>query len=175
MHLDQAPKQARDAQITRMMEAYGESLLRMCFLLLQDGEQARDAVQETFLKAYRRWDSFRGESGELTWLTRIAINTCKDMRRTSWFRWVNRKVSLDDLPEQAYVQRYQDNEVLQAVTALPEKYRTAVLLYYYQGMTQDEIAQTLGIPVSTVKTRLKRAKDRLRDSLKGWVPDEQFL
>ena len=85
------------------------------------------------------------------------------------------KSFLDDLPEQAYVQRYQDNEVLQAVTALPEKYRTAVLLYYYQGMTQDEIAQTLGIPVSTVKTRLKRAKDRLRDSLKGWVPDEQFL
>ena len=175
MHLDQAPEQARDSHITRMMEAYGGSLLRMCFLLLQDGDQARDAVQETFLKAYQKWESFRGESEELTWLTRIAINTCKDMRRTAWFKWVDRKVNLDDFPEQGYLQRFRDNTLLQAVTALPDKYRTVVLLYYYQDMTQEQIAQTLGIPVSTVKSRLKRAKDRLREHLKGWVPDEQFL
>lgn len=175
MHLDQAPDQARAAQISRVMEAHGGSLLRMCFLLLQDGEQARDAVQETFLKAYRRWDSFRGESEELTWLTRIAINTCKDMRRTAWFKWVDRKISLDDLPEQGYLQRFRDDTLLQTVTALPEKYRTAILLYYFHEMTQEQIGKALGIPVSTVKSRLKRGKDQLRESLKGWEPDEQFL
>ena len=57
----------------------------MCYAMLRDAEQAKDAVQETFVKAYRAMDDWRGACSEKTWLTRIAVNTCRDMRRSAWF------------------------------------------------------------------------------------------
>lgn len=67
--------------LNRLVERYQTDLLRMCYLNLRDAELARDAVQETFLKAYRSMEHFRGDCQEKTWLMRIAINTCRDMRR----------------------------------------------------------------------------------------------
>ncbi|NLG57243.1 MAG: sigma-70 family RNA polymerase sigma factor [Clostridiales bacterium] len=168
MRFSQAPGETAETQMEALMASYGDSLLRLCFLYLQDQEMARDAVQETFLKAYKKWDSFKGESSVLTWLSRIAINTCRDMRKTAWFRLFDRRVALEDLPEPGYIQAFRDDTVLKTVSNLPEKYRVVILLYYYQELTQGEIAQALGLPVATVKTRLKRAKDQLRTQLKGW-------
>jgi len=169
MRFSQAPGETAETQMEALMASYGDSLLRLCFLYLQDQEMARDAVQETFLKAYKKWDSFKGESSVLTWLSRIAINTCRDMRKTAWFRLFDRRVALEDLPEPGYIQAFRDDTVLKTVSNLPEKYRVVILLYYYQELTQGEIAQVLGLPVATVKTRLKRAKDQLRTQLKGWL------
>ncbi len=172
MPLSQAPGEAEE-RMDSLMAAHGDALLRMCYLYLQDEEMARDAVQETFLKAYRKWNSFRGESRALTWLTRIAINTCRDMRKTTWFKLFDRRVALESLPEPAYIQRFRDDTVLQTVAALPEKYRVVILLYYYQELTQDEIAKALGLPLPTVKTRLLRAKAQLRTQLKGWFEEDE--
>jgi RNA polymerase sigma-70 factor (ECF subfamily) len=160
--------ESRDLLFERMMSLHGDALLRMCFLQLQDGELARDAVQETFLKAYRKWDSFRGQSSELTWLTRIAINTCRDMRKTAWFRHLQKNVNLEDVPEPGYVQAFRDDTVLQAIAGLPEKYRLSILLYYYQELSQEEVALALRVPLNTVKTWLRRAKELLRTQLEGW-------
>jgi RNA polymerase sigma-70 factor (ECF subfamily) len=173
MRGSQAPGEAAEQAMEAMMASHGDALLRMCYIYLQDEGLARDAVQETFLKAYRKWDSFRGKSRELTWLTRIAINTCRDMRKTTWFKLFDRRVALDDLPEPGYVQAFRDDTVLQAVTGLAEKYRVVILLYYYQELTQGEIAQALGMPLATVKTRLARAKAQLRTQLKGWFEDDE--
>ena len=172
MRSSQAPGEAEE-RMGSLMAAHGDALLRMCYLCLQDEEMARDAVQETFLKAYKKWSGFRGESSELTWLTRIAINTCRDMRKTAWFKLFDRRVALESLPEPGYVQAFRDDTVLQAVAALPEKYRTVILLYYYQELTQDEIAKALGLPLPTVKTRLLRAKAQLRTQLKGWFEEDE--
>lgn len=172
MPLSQAPGEAEE-RMGSLMAAHGDALLRMCYLYLQDEEMARDAVQETFLKACRKWNSFRGESRVLTWLTRIAINTCRDMRKTTWFKLFDRRVALESLPEPAYIQRFRDDTVLQTVAALPEKYRVVILLYYYQELTQDEIAKALGLPLPTVKTRLLRAKAQLRTQLKGWFEEDE--
>lgn len=174
MRGNQAPGAPQDTEIVRMMNAYGDILLRTCILYLQDADMARDAVQETFLKVYKKWNSFQGHSSELTWLTRIAINICKDMRRTAWFRLFDRRVSLDNLPEQAYQQAFTDDTVLCAIMQLPEKYKLTVILHYYQGLTQEETSHALNIPLSTVKTRLKRARERLHTSLKGWYQDGQL-
>lgn len=160
--------ESRDLRFERMMSHYGDALLRMCFLQLQDGEMARDAVQETFLKAYLKWDSFKGQSSELTWLARIAINTCRDMRKTAWFRHFKKNVNLEEVPEPGYVQNFRDDTVLQAIARLLEKYRLAILLYYYQELSQEEVALALGVPVNTVKTWLRRAKELLRTQLEGW-------
>jgi len=79
-------KQTQDAaatQLQRLMQEHGDYLKRLCFVYLRDEAAAEDAAQETFLKAYLAWASFRGESGEKTWLSRIAINTCRDFRRAA--------------------------------------------------------------------------------------------
>ena len=84
---------SREARIEHMVTLYQLPLLRLCVMYLHDREQAKDAVQETFLKAYRNLDSFRGDASEKTWLTRIAINTCRNMHRSGWFRHMDRSIT----------------------------------------------------------------------------------
>lgn len=93
------PGCGHEETMMRMVNEWQLSLLRLCYIQLQDKELAEDAVQETFLKAYRSLQSFRGECSEKTWLTRIAINTCRDMQRGGWFRHIDRRVTPDMLPE----------------------------------------------------------------------------
>lgn len=157
----------RDQWLNAAMAAHETALLRMCFLYLGDLQLAEDAVQETFIKAYRRFDSYRGRSQEKTWLTAIAINTCKDMRRSAWFRHVDSAAALEQLPEQAAPYTEWDDTVTQAVMALEEKYRAVVLLYYYQELTAREISQALGITPQAVYKRLKKAYATLHKTLGG--------
>ena len=86
---DNAPD--RRQRFERIVEEYQEQVVRMCFLYLCDKTLAEDAMQETFLKAYRAMDSFRGDSSEKTWIMRIAMRTCYDMNHSGWFRVFNRK------------------------------------------------------------------------------------
>ena len=163
---------SREAALERLMAAYGTALLRTCTLYLKDRQLAEDAVQETFLKAYGRLDAFRGESGEKTWLTAIAVNTCRDILRTAWMRHTDRKTALDAQPEPASSDAFPDRTVLLAVMQLPARERETVLLRYYQAMKLKETAQALGISESAVKRRLKRANALLRRKLEGWYMDE---
>ena len=156
------------------MEQYEESLLRMCFACLNDAALAEDAVQETFLKAYRALNRFRGDAEEKTWLLRIAINTCRDLRRSAWFRHVDRKVTLDGLGEPASAQEWSewDDTLTRAVMGLRPKYREAVLLCCYQGLTGQEAASVLKISRSAVMNRLRQAKAILRKELEVWYHGE---
>ena len=82
-------------ELVRLMAQHKTQLMRMAYMYLGDMGLAEEAVQDTFLKAYAHLDRFRGESGEATWLTRIAINTCKDIRRTAWFKSRRNTVAFD--------------------------------------------------------------------------------
>jgi len=156
------------AAVERMMGEYGAGILRLCFLYLKDHALAEDAAQEAFIRAYRGLSSFRGQASEKTWLTRIAVNVCKNMLRSPWRRLTDFRVSPDRLPEPSCPLEARDGEVLKAVMGLPVRYREVVLLYYYQEMALREIAGLLNIPQATVSTRLARARARLKDALKGW-------
>lgn len=169
----EVPCKDREERITRIMTEYGRELKRMCYMYLGDRSLAEDAVQETFLKAYKALESFRDESSEKTWLMRIAINTCKDQLRTAWFRRVDRRVSLDAMPEQSHHPEMPDPTVMTAIMALSRKHRELILLRYYQEMDIAEIAQALGIPEGTVKSRLSRAKKKLYQTLERWYFDEE--
>ena len=149
----------------QLVSQYQTALLRFCYLYLKDQEQARDAVQETFFKAYRNWQSFRGDSGEKTWLMSIVLNTCHDMRKTAWFRHVDRRVTPDDLPPASVPFTAEEEGLITQVMQLPPKLREVILLYYYQAMNVNEIAETLGISHSSVSERLNRARRKLRDAL----------
>ena len=153
-----------DAQ--RLLDAYGDTLLRLCLLYLGDQALAEDAVQETFLRALRAWPHFRGESSEETWLTRIAINVCKNELRSPWRRRRAPAESLDTLAVEG--PDPEDDTLVRAVSHLPLKYREVVVLYYYREWSTTQIAQRLGISVSTVTVRLSRARKMLHERLEGW-------
>ena len=154
------------------MEQYGSSLLRMSALYLKDADLAQDAVQETFIKAYRHLNDYRGESSEKTWLTSICVNTCRDMLRTAWFRHQSR-IDLDSLPERPADFAFPDNTVLTEVMRLPAKYREVILLRYYEGLKLKEVASALRLSDGKVRSRLNKANDLLRDRLKEWYYDEE--
>ncbi len=155
-----------EEHLEKLVNAWHLPLLRTCCALLGDADLARDAVQETFVKAYRALPSFRGECSEKTWLMRIAMNVCHDMRRGSWFRIMDRRVSLEDLPEPSYSPRDEESAMMSAILSLPEKDRRIILLYYYHNMTLQEIADTFGISQPAVSKGLKRAQARLQAMLK---------
>ena len=134
---------------------------------------AEDATQETFLRVYRTIDSFRGESSEKTWILKIAMHTCYDINHSGWFRFMNRHVTPEMLPDQSantIIDR--DEELAAAVMKLPRKLREAILLHYYQGLNNNEIADALNISHSSVSGRLKRGREKLKNLLEGRELDE---
>jgi len=112
---DTAPN--HDQRFERLVDQYQESVLRTCYLYLCDKTLAEDATQETFLRVYRTMDSFRGESSEKTWILKIAMHTCYDINHSGWFRFMNRHVTPEMLPDQSansvtratLIQRNMDN------------------------------------------------------------------
>ena len=167
------PQADRDAMLQALMNKYGTALVRLCYAWLGDAALAEDAVQESFVKAWKHLDRFRGESAQKTWLTRIAINTCKDMRRTRWFRHLL-DGGQDALAAVAAPQRAEaDDTVSRAIASLPMKDRQVVLLHYYQGLTLEEIGKVLGLGVPAINSRLFRARSKLSDMLRGWYFDEE--
>ena len=159
------PNNNREEVLRQLMTQYKSDLMRMSCAFLKDSSLAEDAVQETFVKAYQAMETFRGDSSEKTWLMRILINTCRNIRRDSWFRFVDRSVTPDALPLQTT--NKQDRALLEAVMSLPYRHKEVVLLYYYQGLNLQEISDTLGVAVSTVSVRLKKARERLHRELEG--------
>ena len=116
METAKAPDSCPETVLERLIRENEVSLKRLCYLYLHDEAQAEDAVQETFLKAYRSLEKFRGEASEKTWLTRIALNICKDMLRSAWFRHMDRRVTVDMLPAARAIRDPYHREVTAAVT-----------------------------------------------------------
>lgn len=148
-------------RLEQLMRVHGDRLLRLCCVYLNDYALAQDAVQETFIKAYRHLDALRDPIAAPAWLTRIAINTCRSMRRSAWLRLVEPRESL---PEAAQEMPEAD-ALLSEIARLPVKYREVIILYYYQELSTHEAAQLLRIPEKTFSTRLMRARTRLRTLL----------
>ena len=173
METVKAPDSHPEFILERRVRENQVSLKRLCYLYLHDEAMAEDAVQETFLKAFRSLGDFRGEANEKTYLTRIAINTCKDMLRSGWFRHIDRRITVDMLPSQEKIKDPAHREVAVAVMNLPRKLREVILLYYYRGLNTLEIAETLNISQPAVTGRLKRAREKLKGILKGGDIDEE--
>ncbi len=149
----------RDELLSEWLAAYGDLINRTCCLLLGDRTLAEDAAQETFIRAWKSMAQFKGDASPKTWLTRIAINTCHNVRRTAWFRRTDRSVTPDDLTLSA---PDEDRTLFLTVQQLPEKYKQVIILKYYQGMALDEAARALNISRSTVHHRLQKALKLLR-------------
>ena len=126
---------------------------------------AEDAFQETFVRAWRHMNTFRGESSAKTWLSHIAVNVCRDMLRTPWLRMRRSARSVEEMEHLPAPDATPRHELMDAIRALPDKYREVIVLVYVQDMKLREAAAQLRLPVPTVSTRLRRARARLAQLL----------
>ena len=147
----------------QVYEAYGPSLYRFCLLHMKNPSDAEDVMQEVFCKRLYRAPKFRSPEQERNWLFQVARNQCRDelrrMRRTELPLEAAEHVSIP--PAQL--------SLLEQASNLPEDQRTALHLYYYEGYQVEEIARLLNISVSSVKMRLKRGRDALREEWRDEV------
>ncbi len=149
----------------------------VAYRILQEESASADAVQDSFIKAYRALATFQGGNFK-SWLTRIVVNTCYDLLRARQRRATD---SLDDLPAEAeylphlvdhaegpeaHAERMELNQLIEyGIRALPIEQRTALVLCDIHGYAYEEIAEITSLPIGTVKSRISRARTRLRDFL----------
>ncbi|WLD93648.1 sigma-70 family RNA polymerase sigma factor [Alkalihalobacillus sp. AL-G] len=160
----------KDEVIEHLMDQYGEKLIRLAYTYVKDWGKAEDIVQEVFVTCYTKLDTFRGESSVKTWVYRITINRCHDHLRSWSFRnlhftdkiskWIKGEKST---LEQELIARDEKEKLASQILTLPIKYREVMLLYYFEELTVQDISLMLLLNDSTVKTRLHRGRQLLKE------------
>lgn len=153
-----------EEEAARAIERYGDMVRRLCLVHLKNPADTEDIFQNVFLKYVLSPVVFESPEHEKAWLIRVTINACRDLVK-SFFR--SRTVPLEELLDQPAPLSEEHREVLEAVLALPRKYRDTVYLHYYEGYTAAEIGKLLGKNTNTVYTLLTRAREQLRKTLGG--------
>ncbi|RXI98603.1 sigma-70 family RNA polymerase sigma factor [Anaerobacillus alkaliphilus] len=164
----------KDDAIEQLMTQYGEEIKRLIYTYTKNWAQADDLTQDVFVQIYMKLDQFTGKSAIRTWIYSIAINRCKDFKK-SWhfknmqlFEKVISFTKADNrTPEVEAIQKDDDNFLMDKVMSLPIKYREVILLFYYKEFSVEEISVVTGINQGTVKTRLKRAREKLHTLYMG--------
>lgn len=164
-----------------LFSKYHRKLMRLVSRLVRDQAEAEDVVQEAFIKAYRALPQFRGDSAFYTWLYRIGINTAKNYlvtqgRRapTSTEADVEEAETFDggeqlrdiNTPESMLASKQIAQTVNLAMESLPEELRTAISLREIEGLSYDEIADVMGCPIGTVRSRIFRAREAIAEKLR---------
>ena len=175
--VDQALR-GNHAAFGQLMHRYAGAVYNLTYRMLGSAEDAEDASQEIFLRAYTRLASFDRQRRFSTWLLSVGSNYCIDRLRRRRFSWV----TLDDTafalpskersPERIALDHEQQGIVQRALQQLPENYRMVTVLRYWSDLSYEEIAKVTGLPESTIKTRLHRARHMLAKAL---GPEEQTL
>ncbi len=164
--------------IALLYDHYAPALYGVVLRIMDSEELAEDVVQETFMKAWNNSASYCQEKGTLfTWILNIARNTAIDQTRSVHYKARKKIQALetDPLYNQQIVEQYPAYIGLEKlVNALEEKYKIIIDLIFFKGLTQQEIAAHLGIPLGTVKTRLKAALRKLRYSFEDYKPKANF-
>ncbi len=154
---------------------YEHKIVNLVMRYVRDPEQALDITQEAFIKAYRALPRFRGDSAFYTWLYRIAVNTAKNYLAAQRRRptdveldlqdpeqyGLHAKLKETDTPESVSLSRELQQMLERAIDSLPDDLRTAIILRELDGMSYEEIAQTMDCPVGTVRSRIFRARDAI--------------
>ncbi|MET3726856.1 RNA polymerase sigma-70 factor (ECF subfamily) [Fictibacillus halophilus] len=164
---------SKDELIVWLMKEYGKSLVRVAYTYVKQEQLAEDIVQEVFVKCYKKLHLFREESSYKTWLYKITINQCKDVRK-SWnfknlifnnFSSFQSKPSNDRSPEEQMMVYEESKHISRMVISLPIKLREVIIFYYYEEMKIEQISELLGINRNTVKSRLLRGKQQLKKKI----------
>ncbi|MBR5428182.1 MAG: RNA polymerase sigma factor [Clostridia bacterium] len=150
-----------DKEIAEIYSRHGKTVYRVCFAYMKNPADTEDAVQDTFFRLIKSGPAFESEDHEKAWLIRTAANICKNTLK----HWWRKRESIDDHYDLAVSDHIETDDVLKAVMELPEKYKTAVYLYYYEGYSGKETADILKKPQSTVRNYLREARAILKERL----------
>jgi len=146
-----------------LFQTYGDMVYRLALVRTRSAADAEDVVQEVFLRCLRSNPSFQNAEHQKAWLIKVTVNCSKSLLGSAFRRHA---VPEDAMGELVSEDEVPDSTVYDAVMKLPEKYRTAIHLYYYCGFSVNEISKIEGIKIATVKTHLSRARAILKDKLK---------
>lgn len=158
--MDKQEKQDKQEILAQIYLRNLDTVYRVCWLYMKNRSDTEDAVSDTFVRLMRSDMNFSGEEHERSWLIVTARNICKDMLKSP-------KYKNEPLDENMLTGEILTDETLIAVKELPEKYRTAVYLHYYEGYSCGEIAEMLGCIRSTVISRLARGRKILKKMIEG--------
>lgn len=160
-------KTLTDTEMQRLIDRYGNDILRLCTLYLKDRHLAEDALQETYIKVWQKYHTYKNHSNEKTWMTRIAINVCKNYLRTAWFKRTETVdiIEISHNSGNSYKSVEDSIDLMHAIQGLKEKYRAVLLLYYYQEFTVKEIAEIMNMKESTVLSLMRRGRNQLKEKL----------
>lgn len=153
-----------EQEVNRAVDKYADTVKRICILHLKNTSDAEDIFQEVFLKYALCDTAFENQNHEKAWIIRVAVNACKDLIK-SFFR--SRTVSIDELISLPAGEKEDLSYVLEAVLGLPEKYKDAIYLHYYEGYSAAEIGKIIGKKENTVYSLLSRGRLMLKDKLGG--------
>ena len=152
-----------EQEVNRAMERHADTVRRLCLIHLKNHADTEDIFQNVFLKYALSSIRFESEEHERAWFIRVTVNACKNVRRSPWR---TRTVGLDAVAEPAAFQP-EEGGVLEEVQRLPAKYREVLVLYYYLGYDTNEIGEILGLRADAVRTRMSRARMKLKHVLEG--------
>ena len=148
-------------EIADIYERHHEMIYRVCFMYMKNAPDTEDAVQNTFISVMRNGADFQNSGHEKAWLIRTAANICKNSLK----HWWRKRKSLDGCKPELYAPPFEMDETLGVVLSLPEKYKTAIYLHYYEGYKTAEIAEILHKPHSTVRNLLRDARQILKKKI----------
>lgn len=154
-----------DKELAELYRRHVDTIYRVCYALLKNAPEAEDAVQTVFVKLLECPISFESPAHERAWLITTAKNHCLDQLRC-W--WKKRRVDYEALPELSAPDAPEQGEAFEALMALPPKYKLPLYLFYYEGYASAEIAALLGEKDTTIRTRLRNGRLRLKTVLEGY-------
>ena len=150
-----------DQQFVPLAQRYMDTIFRIAYSYLRSQADADDVTQDVLIQLYKTETAFESDDHLKHWLIRVTVNRCKNIFRSPW-----RKVeNIADYENSLTFEAPEHRELFDAVMALDKRYRLPVLLYYYEGYSQKEIAGLLSLPEETVRTRLFRARGKLKTTL----------
>ena len=162
-------KAGNQQDFARLIQAYQTPVYNLCYRMLAQREDAEDATQEAFLRAFAHLDRYDSQRPFINWILTIASNLCVDRLRKRRGQWVDLDEAAiyetmpasDPSPEKVALQRQENQDIQGWLNQLSPDYRTPLILLYWYGFSYEEIAQTMNLSVPAVKSRLHRARKKL--------------
>ncbi|MFT4143266.1 MAG: RNA polymerase sigma factor [Mobilitalea sp.] len=161
------PLSRTDKEIAEIYNRHVNTIYRICYTYMKNSSDTEDIVQETFIRLIKFGGSYESEEHEKAWLIRTASNLCKDNLK----HWWRKRENLEDY-QNIQADNMKNNDTFDVVMSLPDKYKTVVYLYYYEGYTSVEISKILSKPQSTIRNYLHEARNILRTKLGSDLNEE---
>ena len=162
-------KQLQEKRMNEIMAKYSKSLYQLCLFYTADWHMAEDAFQESMIRIWKGLDSFRAESSLKTWATKVTMNTCRRFMSSRYYQQWQRNLPEEALYACAVPEADQKSDLLSAIGSLPDVYREVIILRFFEDLSLKEISELEGVSIFTVSSRIRKAKNLLKQKLEEMV------